>query len=1126
MSATNGSPHVNDGDTAVSTAWKTSKEKVPEACYVRALYPFTSVEASSLAFRPGDLIRVLTKLESGWWDGLLHGHRGWFPSNYVEEIDIVDSDDEEEQGESPNTETSATKSPEKPSSTSSSILHTPSASADVKNEAAFWIPQTNSEGRVYFFNSITGETQWDVPFTSLANVRASATIAARRMPLTSGMRPPLTEPGASIEKAPSKIEPQTMDGWTDIAGDTAVKSVPVDVKPTEDSGEVLLFAMPDQKPETFDQNFFTTGLNTRVYTKGSTDSPVIEQHIEEMEYPILNAPAHREVSPYVVDEVERSLASFTLSDRTSQLEDTLTSLKTLVAAGRHDEYTHKVDYIRSIISRLVQSLGLTKHSNVPLELLSPELAQHPSVVYKSQYRQMLAILSKLIVSAHVASSQWNSEESASRMLSDAADLQSMVSQLVTSIHTAMPELKGVSLMPAMVANRPIGGGWHGNGRLDTPEDGLSNVPYSKTTLALIERCTQAIQAGIRSCRNRLAQYEACSTMDNASAITRDTIEVVSRVREMLSTCERADLSVLDPPETSKSSVSPTLADFAKAKQVVYDVVAEVTMSVQDLSRLDLLDATSTDHVRNLLDCFTHLDAAVLSITMQAEFMLHELTKYSVTGLAINTEPAILLEGLSKDSKVKRIFGEDVPSSPDLERTHTLPRPSSTSSALHSAVSEPTPWYLEYELESDLTYDTRGNVKAGTLLALVERLTRHDHLDSMYNNTFLLTYKSFCTAEELSSLLMQRFLIQPPAGLTDEQLEIWINRKQQPIRLRVFNVMKCWMEQFYQERHTEQTIQWLSRFKDFVENVMSEHMLGAGVLVWMLEQRMLHGDEVLLKKMVMNNNTPAPASILPKNLRKIKLLELDPLEVARQLTIMESTLYNKIKPFECLDKSWSKPDAPEEAENIKAMILHSNQITAWVAEAILYQTDLKKRVSLIKHFVQIAEKCRGLHNFSTLTAIISGLNSAPIHRLRRTWALLNQRIALAAEDLNRLMNSSKNFSQYRDALHQMQAPCVPFLGVYLTDLTFIEDGNPNMSVKARHLINISKRAKTAEVIRSIQQYQAIPYALTVVPEIQNYIRSCMEITRDISELYDISLEREPREREDEKIARLLQESGFL
>jgi son of sevenless len=60
--------------------------------------------------------------------------------------------------------------------------------------------------------------------------------------------------------------------------------------------------------------------------------------------------------------------------------------------------------------------------------------------------------------------------------------------------------------------------------------------------------------------------------------------------------------------------------------------------------------------------------------------------------------------------------------------------------------------------------------------------------------------------------------------------------------------------------------------------------------------------------------------------------------------------------------------------------------------------------------------------------------------------------------------------------------------------------------------------TAEVIRDIQQYQNVPYTLNPVPELQTWISSNMQDARSVHEMYDRSLEVEPREREEEKIAR--------
>ena len=98
-------------------------------------------------------------------------------------------------------------------------------------------------------------------------------------------------------------------------------------------------------------------------------------------------------------------------------------------------------------------------------------------------------------------------------------------------------------------------------------------------------------------------------------------------------------------------------------------------------------------------------------------------------------------------------------------------------------------------------------------------------------------------------------------------------------------------------------------------------------------------------------------------------------------------------------------------------------------------------------------------------------------------------------------------------------------MYLTDLTFIEDGIASV-VKNTELIHFTKWTKTAEVIRDIQQYQNVPYSLNPVPDLQEWILDNMRAAGDVHEMYDRSLQIEPREREEEKIARLLSESGFM
>jgi len=448
-----------------------------------------------------------------------------------------------------------------------------------------------------------------------------------------------------------------------------------------------------------------------------------------------------------------------------------------------------------------------------------------------------------------------------------------------------------------------------------------------------------------------------------------------------------------------------------------------------------------------------------------------------------------------------------------------------------AAPEETPEYLKLDHEGEISYDHKSvpaQLRGGTLAGLVEQLTRHDRLDAAFNNTFLLTYRSFTTASELFEMLVKRWSIQPNHGLDKEDYQTWVDKKQKPIRFRVVNILKSWFDNFWMEGNDEEARELIQRVYNFAkDHVATTSTPGAAPLMTSVEQRS-RGPDMPTKRLVLTLSAQTPQPILPKHMKKLKFLDIDATEFARQLTIIESKLYGKIRPTECLNKTWQKklaPDEPDPAANVKALILHSNQLTNWVAQMILTQQDVKRRVIVIKHFVNVADKCRQLNNFSTLTSIISALGTAPIHRLNRTWGAVNQRSMGVLENMRKLMGSTKNFAEYRDTLHRANPPCIPFFGVYLTDLTFIEDGIPSL-IKKTNLINFAKRAKTAEVIRDIQQYQNVPYPLQPVPELQDYILTNMQSAGDVHEMYEMSLAVEPREREDEKIARLLSESGFL
>ncbi|KAJ7505491.1 ras guanine nucleotide exchange factor domain-containing protein [Mycena galericulata] len=435
---------------------------------------------------------------------------------------------------------------------------------------------------------------------------------------------------------------------------------------------------------------------------------------------------------------------------------------------------------------------------------------------------------------------------------------------------------------------------------------------------------------------------------------------------------------------------------------------------------------------------------------------------------------------------------------------------------------PRPWYLQPSYSpTEIQMDPDSTVRAGTVPALVERLTAHEQGDPTFIKAFLMTFKSFTTVDDLFDLLVQRFWIQPPPKLTPAEREEWGKLKQHVIQIRVLNTFKSMVVD--DDVLEKDDLFILDRMKEFITTEEVSKFPAAKQLLILIERAQRGGDSMI--KMVTAPQGVPPQPLVPRTSKKLKLLDIEPLELARQLTIMESQLYQRIRPMECLQRA--REQRTENIDNITVVIQTSNKIALWVAESVLSKEDSRRRAGAVKHLISVADRCRVLNNFSTMAAITAGLNTPPIRRLKRTWEQVNQRYMAQFSACEMTIDSNKNFTKYRSMMTSVIPPCVPFIGVFLSTLQFIQDGNPDNL--QGNLVNFRKRQKASEVINDIKRWQA-PFNFHAIPSVQAYIEESLNAvsdTRESSErFWNISLEREPREREDEKMARLLQESGFL
>ena len=466
----------------------------------------------------------------------------------------------------------------------------------------------------------------------------------------------------------------------------------------------------------------------------------------------------------------------------------------------------------------------------------------------------------------------------------------------------------------------------------------------------------------------------------------------------------------------------------------------------------------------------------------------------------------------------------------LDTEHPSHRFSGSHTTLTDDFEETEQKILGKTFAHELMYNKEGQIIGGTLRALIEKLTAHDSTpDALFVSTFYLTFRLFTTPMEFAEALANRFDYVGESQEADG-----------PVRLRVYNIFKGWLESHWRHDCDDVVMPFII---NFAQHALSKSLPTAGKRLAELAEKVqsVHGHVVpRLVSSIGKTNTsiaqyfnpesPMPPPIISKSqlaaLRSwkisgsgVSILDFDPLELARQITLKESSIFCSILPEELLATEWNKRSGSL-AVNVRAMSTLSTDLANLVADSVLQLEEPKKRAILIKHWVKIANKCLELNNYDTLMAIICSLNSSTISRLKKTWEAVSQKTKMTLENLRNIVDVSRNYAVLRSRLQNHMPPCLPFVGTYLTDLTFVDHGNQatrklDTAAGSVDVINYDKHVKTAKVISELQRFQ-IPYRLTEVPELQTWMQDQLVRVRSSGEksfqsYYRRSLLLEPRER---------------
>lgn len=357
----------------------------------------------------------------------------------------------------------------------------------------------------------------------------------------------------------------------------------------------------------------------------------------------------------------------------------------------------------------------------------------------------------------------------------------------------------------------------------------------------------------------------------------------------------------------------------------------------------------------------------------------------------------------------------------------------------------------------------------------------------YESAFRLTYASFTNPSELIHLL--QFLYRESDNMASQP---------KVFRIRICNFCQKWAHESFKDLRP-QDVQDIEAFAQLVKSVDGDAP-SAKIL-----ETLKKGPSSLAETTGLFTDPP-PTPIMPATGR-FTFLDLNPVELARQLTILEHGLYRRIRPFECLDKGWTLKDKELRSPNVLRMVRLFNRHSQWISTLILQQPDVKLRVQTIENIISCAEALRALNNFNAINELISGLGFSAVRRLNKTWEKVSKPKLQALEALREVMNPSRNYSNYRVAISQASPPITPFVGTYLTDLVFIDEGNPDFLREEPSFINFAKRQQCARVIEQMTNFQHSPYNLLSLQIIQTYLETVHVLSED--ELYAESYKVEPR-----------------
>uniref|UniRef100_A0A8C8SPB7 Ral guanine nucleotide dissociation stimulator n=1 Tax=Pelusios castaneus TaxID=367368 RepID=A0A8C8SPB7_9SAUR len=459
--------------------------------------------------------------------------------------------------------------------------------------------------------------------------------------------------------------------------------------------------------------------------------------------------------------------------------------------------------------------------------------------------------------------------------------------------------------------------------------------------------------------------------------------------------------------------------------------------------------------------------------------------------------------------------------------------------LHHTANKGQRW-LGFENESALNlYETCKvrTIKAGTLEKLVEYLvSAFKGNDSTYVTIFLCTYRAFATTKQVLDLLLNRYgklHVQVNGDharhAVDERLEL---------KNTISSILGAWLDQYSEDFRKPPDFACLKQLISYVRHNIPGSDLERRARILLAQFQQQEHNEAEADAV---DHTSCTFRIVEENglgEGKPDFLSFSQETVAEQFTLMDAELFKKVVPYHCLGCIWSQRDKKGKehlAPTIRATVSQFNSVTNCVIATCLGDRSLKpqQRAKVVERWIEVAQECRILKNFSSLRAILSALQCNAVHRLKKTWDEVSRESFRTFHELSEIFSDENNHSLSRELLikegtskfatleinpkraqkrQQQQREMgvmqgtIPYLGTFLTDLVMLDTAMKDFLDGG--LINFEKRRKEFEVIAQIKLLQSAcnNYSFTQEDRFVEWFHGVERLSE--AESYSLSCEIEP------------------